>query len=1247
MNAGVIDLLMRADMAKLAADMQQMKGMVSGSMKSVEDAVASAKKVLAALGIGFSAHVLIEKINSTIERMDALKNASEKTGASVEELSKLQFFAGISGSSIDGVTSALVKLSKGMAATGAEGAPTSQALKYLGLSAKDAAGNLKDPSALFGEISQKLIGYQDGAGKAAIAQALFGKAGAEMLPTLKKMAEIGDIEAAVTKNQAEASEAYNLEVAKLNRNKEILWNTIASALLPTMGTLVGQLLEASKQTDSLGGKVKGLAANHSIEDWADMGAMGVARLVDVLKTIPALISAVSSSFEVVYADLKVLATAGVLTNPVAFVAAKAAGTNPWDNFKDSLAERNKILADANAKYAALWNAEGNATEKSMAAAIAARKAAAAGGDHGAGDGPLKKLNFELVDVKAAARLAAAELKLYESSMQALEKTYFNLTHAGEVALIMYETTKGTLKKLTDEHKAELLVMAEKIDAYRRLVIIQEQAVERIKSLTAAQEAAKGVELDYAAAQRLDIDNMHFAFELMGKTLREQELMTAARQIDLGVRTEIAKLPKDEAGDLLPGAIAAAERMRQKADDQKKLILDGITARQVAERDWLAGSRAGFMEYVDNATNAALQAKNAITSGLKLMEDSLFTFLRHGTLGFKDFVSTVKDMLARLAAQQITVQIVGALGMSGAAGAAGAAGSSGMSGLSMVSSASGANTLSGWLGGPSVSMSNLFGGQAAANAAMASGYGASSATGAMVGGASATLSASEAASLGYAAVEGGSVAVSGGMMAGASAALAAIPVWGWIALAVMAVLASSGGGGPKTQQVLWDQANAGVGNNNITSQDPAFYAAAAAFSDKIRGSYSRAQLDAANLSGLSVEGAPGDNPMDLLANIQKRVLEALGPVGDLTKATENLAKAAADAAEAEKAAALASALALERRGLEIRLMDAQGDAAGALAARRQDETAAINEANRAILAQIYAAEDLATAAKAAADAELQAAQAAAALANERRGLEIRLMQAQGDAAGVLAAQRADELAGTNDLNKELLRQIYAAEDAAKAADELTVSQNNMQAELQKSADAFNQFAKSIQDTIDQLRGGDLSTLSPIQKLAEARTQLDTAFSGALSGNAEALTKLPQAATSFLTASRAYNASSSAYAMDFDQVMSFLARARDASAARGVVPGFASGLDTVPYDNFRANLHAGEAVLNRSAASAWRSRAANDDRNEMSELRRDMVKRDMQQQQETRDLAKNVKVQTEVIGNELRTIGSQLRRMEGLS
>lgn len=154
--------------------------------------------------------------------------------------------------------------------------------------------------------------------------------------------------------------------------------------------------------------------------------------------------------------------------------------------------------------------------------------------------------------------------------------------------------------------------------------------------------------------------------------------------------------------------------------------------------------------------------------------------------------------------------------------------------------------------------------------------------------------------------------------------------------------------------------------------------------------------------------------------------------DAADAAKALADAQAEAVRvADEAAKAAEAIANEHRSLEIRLAEALGDAAGALAMKRADELAAMNEQNRALAEAVFAAEDAAAAQETLNSVHMTAAE----LAKTQRDLEIRLMEAQGDAAGALAARRADELAAMDETLRPLLLLVFAAEDAASATEAL--------------------------------------------------------------------------------------------------------------------------------------------------------------------------------------------------------------------
>lgn len=583
--AGVLEVQMLANLARLQSDMDSAKRLVgdaaggmSSSLLSIKTSLEAAmgplqqltvkvgslesqfgKAESAALSLGkglilgaaagMSIDAIKNKIMGVIESMAHLKEVSEKTGASVESLSKIGFIAKQSGSDIDSVAAAMGKLSKGMAGADIDTKGAGLALSYLGLSAKDAAGNLKDPSALFTEIAKKLDTYKDGAGKAAIAQALFGKAGAEMLPTLKLLGEQGDMVAKVTDAQATAALQYTREIAKLNVQKGLLFKTVAIALLPTMKDFVEVLLDASKETNVVNGAAKGLAKDDSITNWADSGAMGLARLIDVIKIIPSLLSALAGSFKTVWADVQLAGSAATILNPVSLAASVAQGKNPFADFKAQLSDRNKTLADANAAYDKLWNMEGNSTEQAMAKRIAARQKdrAAAEADEAARkaeEAAKQNLNY---DTSGEDKVKAAANDKELTSMLALIK-------ATQDRIAVIKAQSLTMEPLTEGEKKYAELMNTSTKGYSAAAIAardQEKAlllVEIALEKTAAARAADTAALaKYQSSTQANIDKLKEEAASTNLTGTALQKITAARAIDKAASDAIFKTKTDELG----------------------------------------------------------------------------------------------------------------------------------------------------------------------------------------------------------------------------------------------------------------------------------------------------------------------------------------------------------------------------------------------------------------------------------------------------------------------------------------------------------------------------------------------------------------------------------------------------------------------------------------------------------------------------------------------------------------------------
>ena len=144
-------------------------------------------------------------VTDTISFAASLDDLSEKTGASVENLSGLAKVASISGESIETVETGLIRLSKALAGADDEAKGAGRALEALALDpeklrAMDSADAMK-------AVADAMSQFRDGTGKTALALDLFGKSGAQLLPFLKDLAEQQSIAGKLTTEQAAAAEA--------------------------------------------------------------------------------------------------------------------------------------------------------------------------------------------------------------------------------------------------------------------------------------------------------------------------------------------------------------------------------------------------------------------------------------------------------------------------------------------------------------------------------------------------------------------------------------------------------------------------------------------------------------------------------------------------------------------------------------------------------------------------------------------------------------------------------------------------------------------------------------------------------------------------------------------------------------------------------------------------------------------------------------------------------------------------------
>ena len=268
MLAGVLEIQMLTNLAKLQSDMDAAKHSVTGAMSAIESAVGMAKNAIMGMAAGLTVGMFAGMIKSAIEAQAELKRLSDRTGATIESLSGLKGVAKLSGTSMDEVGAGLQKLSKSMVAAQTGTGAQADAFAKLGISGKELAANMNDPGQMMLLVAKRMGEFNDGAPKTALMMALMGKGGANLGVVMKDLADKGELVGTVTTKQAEEAEKFMRLLTKWGLKWKELFSVIASAVLPIMNDFFGAMVKGGGIAKTLTDAVKELAASGQLRAWA-------------------------------------------------------------------------------------------------------------------------------------------------------------------------------------------------------------------------------------------------------------------------------------------------------------------------------------------------------------------------------------------------------------------------------------------------------------------------------------------------------------------------------------------------------------------------------------------------------------------------------------------------------------------------------------------------------------------------------------------------------------------------------------------------------------------------------------------------------------------------------------------------------------------------------------------------------------------------------------------------------------------
>jgi hypothetical protein len=223
----VVDLLMKT--GSFETDTKRAEKRSREMAREIDKAFKMVGAAVLAAGAAF-----VAMTKSIMDSADSMAKASRSIGISTESLSALQYAAELSGVSANELNQSLLRLNK----SAADG---NKAFDAMGISVRDAQGNLKATDTLLKEVSDKFSSYADGAEKSALAQEIFGRSGAQMISLLNEGSE------GLSRMEAEAQRLGIVISGDLAKNAEALNDNLSKIALAAKGAAIeiaGPLIRA-------------------------------------------------------------------------------------------------------------------------------------------------------------------------------------------------------------------------------------------------------------------------------------------------------------------------------------------------------------------------------------------------------------------------------------------------------------------------------------------------------------------------------------------------------------------------------------------------------------------------------------------------------------------------------------------------------------------------------------------------------------------------------------------------------------------------------------------------------------------------------------------------------------------------------------------------------------------------------------------------------------------------------------------
>lgn len=232
-------------------------GKITNAARNLGGAVAIAAKKTLMLGTAMASIVMIgggflfKITKQTSEYGDKIWKTSQKIGIAAGAWQELAHAGEMSGIEQDALSTGLVRLNKNIVEAANGNKTMTEWFQRAGISIKDAEGKVKSADQVLMEMAEIFGKMPDGAKKTAVAVALAGRSGADLIPMLNSGAkglaemrkEARDLGLVLNEDTARASEVFNDNIERMLKAIRGIVFYIGGLLIPVFDDIVVSVRE--------------------------------------------------------------------------------------------------------------------------------------------------------------------------------------------------------------------------------------------------------------------------------------------------------------------------------------------------------------------------------------------------------------------------------------------------------------------------------------------------------------------------------------------------------------------------------------------------------------------------------------------------------------------------------------------------------------------------------------------------------------------------------------------------------------------------------------------------------------------------------------------------------------------------------------------------------------------------------------------------------------------------------------------